>query len=52
MLEQLLKVHEVQFGIDHFITAVTMANLAITYGLLGDQRKKVELIKRALKIVN
>ena len=49
-LERALEMQEQHFEKSHFDVAKTLYNLALTHGCLGDQRRKVELLKRALPI--
>ena len=49
-LERALKIQEEHYGLDHTTVAITLTNLANTYGDLGDALKKQNLLERALKI--
>ncbi|UPA54720.1 tetratricopeptide repeat protein [Wolbachia pipientis] len=51
MFEQALTIKEKHYGSDHFQVARTLTNLGITYGDLGNHKKKKELLERALFIL-
>ena len=50
MLQRALKIQETHYGEDHYQVAITLANLAIAHGALGDPTTKKEMLQRALKI--
>ncbi|WP_425385285.1 tetratricopeptide repeat protein [Wolbachia endosymbiont (group B) of Schoenobius gigantella] len=50
-LERVLPIIKKHYGSDHFQAAITLANLGIAYGALGDPQKEKELLERALPIL-
>eukprot|EP00928_Gymnodinium_smaydae_P095643 TRINITY_DN8264_c0_g1_i6.p1 TRINITY_DN8264_c0_g1~~TRINITY_DN8264_c0_g1_i6.p1 ORF type:complete len:519 (-),score=78.56 TRINITY_DN8264_c0_g1_i6:313-1869(-) len=50
IMEELLTLQENHCGRDHISVAITLANLGIAYGNLGDAKKEKQFLKRALRI--
>ena len=50
VLERVLRIQERHHGPDHFQVAVTLTNLAIAHGDLGDHKTMKEVLERALRI--
>jgi tetratricopeptide (TPR) repeat protein len=50
LLERIMAIEEIQYGLDHPEVAITLTNLGNAYGALGDTQKKRELLERALAI--